>query len=127
MDGGIELDIDQDGEVQVIENHESDYYCLANMTCKYATRTETDKYITILCSYKNKIQNVFQFEHCPAKKWHKYEHRHSPEIESKKGCYVCGCERQWRLKGKNNKWICYKCHPPPYEKDQIKFRKFKND
>ena len=125
MDGGIELDIDDEGEVQVIEDHESDHYCLANMTCKYANRIETDELITISCNYKNQIRNVFNFKHCPAKKWHKYEHRHSPEKSKRiKGCFVCGSEKQWRLK---DKWICFRCHPPAYKKDQIQIRKYKND
>ena len=120
MNGGIRLDIDDNGEVQVIEDDQSDHYCLAGMTCRYANRIETEKLITITCNYKNKIKNVFEFKHCPAKKWHRYENHFSPEIKNKPGCYNCGSTKQWRLRGnKKNKWICSICHPPAYKKDQI--------
>lgn len=123
MDGGIQLDIDDQGEIQVTENHESDHYCLANMTCRYANRIETQKLITITCNYKNKIKNVFEFKHCPAKKWHKYKHIRSPKIlTDTTSCFSCGDTKQWSLKGKNKKWICSECHPPTHKKDQINER-----
>lgn len=128
MNGGIELEIDEDGDVQIIESKNPDHYCLANMTCKYAERTETKKSINIICHFQNKKQNVFEFKHCPAKKWHRYVNKFSPEIKPRVGCFVCDCKKQWKLKGKNNKWICFNCHPPKnFNKKRIETRKYKID
>ena len=127
MDGGIKLDLDNDGEVQII-NEETKQSCVANMTCSYANRIQTDDLITITCSFDNKIRNVFHFKHCPAKKWHRYKHMHSPEIlTDAKGCYVCGNQKQWRFKNKKSEWVCPNCHPPKnFNKDTIQIREYKS-
>jgi hypothetical protein len=123
MDGGIKLDLDDGGEVQIIQE-KSEHDCVANITCSYATRTETDNLITITCNFENKIRNVFLFKHCPAKKWHRYQHRHSPEkFKEAKGCYMCGHKKQWRIK--SGKWTCPNCHPPAIrDESRIETRKY---
>ena len=131
-DGGIKLGLNKNGEPSIIEDDDKKQECLGGFRCLHAKKTETDELITLVCHFKPQPKNVFEFEHCPANKWHSYKDVRTPRnltrAGKKTGCYSCGGQQQWRLKGKNNKWICSSCHPPKlFAKKKIQTRKYKNE
>ena len=132
-DGGIKLGLNKDGEPSIIEDEDKKQECLGGVRCLHAKKNETEDLITLVCHFNQSIPvNVFTFEHCPAKKWHSYKDVRSPQsltrAGKKTGCYSCGGQEQWRLKGKKNIWICSSCHPPKlFTKSKIQTRKYKNE
>jgi hypothetical protein len=135
--GGIKLDIDDDGNVYTVNEDDSNQNekCLADMRCPHAKRNLNNKHISITCHLKKpKIIDVFTLDKCPDNKWHRYVDVRGPQdlirAINKTGCYMCGGQKQWRLKpskdNKNPPWICSTCHPACALIDnKIETRKYK--
>lgn len=96
-DGGIKLDLDDDGNPYVVED-KGDTECLGGVFCTHVKN--------MLCHLKPQAVSVFQLKKCPANKWHTYlDVRSYSPIKTRDGCYACGSKE--KING-----VCSNCHPP---------------